>query len=52
MRVAVTGAAGRIGTKVVALLVERGHFVVAIDKNGPTGETVVTAARAPRVRIG
>jgi len=37
VRVAVTGAAGRIGTKVVALLVERGHFVVAIDKNVPYG---------------
>ncbi len=37
MRVAVTGAAGRIGTKVVALLIERGHSVVAIDKNVPDG---------------
>ena len=32
---AVTGAAGRIGTKVVALLAERGHCVVAIDRRGP-----------------
>ncbi len=37
MRVAVTGAGGRIGTKVVALLVERGHSVVAIDNNVPDG---------------
>jgi UDP-glucose 4-epimerase len=37
VRVAVTGAAGRIGTKVVALLIERGHSVVAIDKNVPDG---------------
>jgi UDP-glucose 4-epimerase len=37
VRVAVTGAGGRIGTKVVALLIERGHSVVAIDKNVPDG---------------
>lgn len=35
MRVAVTGAAGRVGAKVVALLVEHGHSVVAIDKRVP-----------------
>jgi UDP-glucose 4-epimerase len=37
VRVAVTGAAGRIGAKVVAVLTERGHSVVAIDKNVPEG---------------
>jgi UDP-glucose 4-epimerase len=35
VRVAVTGAGGRLGAKVVALLVERGHSVVAIDRRAP-----------------
>jgi UDP-glucose 4-epimerase len=35
VRVAVTGAGGRLGAKVVALLIERGHSVVAIDRRAP-----------------
>ncbi|MGP8205478.1 MAG: NAD-dependent epimerase/dehydratase family protein [Acidimicrobiales bacterium] len=36
VRVAVTGAAGRLGSRAVALLVRRGHSVVAIDRRVPT----------------
>ena len=36
VRVAVTGAAGRLGSRAVALLVQRGHSVVAIDRRVPT----------------
>jgi nucleoside-diphosphate-sugar epimerase len=39
VRVAVTGATGRVGSKVIALLIERGHSVVAIDRRAvPDGE--------------
>ncbi|MFC6012454.1 NAD-dependent epimerase/dehydratase family protein [Nocardia lasii] len=36
MKVAVTGAAGYLGTNLIPLLVERGHTVVAIDRAAPT----------------
>ena len=37
MRVAVTGAAGRLGARAVALLAGQGHSVVAIDRSVPGG---------------
>jgi UDP-glucose 4-epimerase len=43
VRVAVTGAAGRLGSKVVALLIERGHSVVAIDRRAPTPDSAKDA---------
>ncbi|GGN69277.1 NAD-dependent epimerase/dehydratase [Nocardia rhizosphaerihabitans] len=36
MKVAVTGAAGYLGTNLIPQLVERGHEVVAIDRAAPT----------------
>ncbi|MFC4373593.1 NAD-dependent epimerase/dehydratase family protein [Nocardia halotolerans] len=36
MKVAVTGAAGYLGTNLIPQLVERGHEVVAIDRVAPT----------------
>ncbi|MFE3544520.1 NAD-dependent epimerase/dehydratase family protein [Nocardia sp. NPDC059177] len=36
MKVAVTGAAGYLGTNLIPQLVERGHDVVAIDRAAPT----------------
>jgi nucleoside-diphosphate-sugar epimerase len=41
MRVAVTGAGGRVGTAVVDLLVARGHGVVAIDRSFPSGRPLL-----------
>jgi nucleoside-diphosphate-sugar epimerase len=46
VRVAVTGAAGRLGSRVVALLIERGHSVVAIDRRVP-GKGTNSKARGP-----
>jgi UDP-glucose 4-epimerase len=37
VRVAVTGAAGRLGARAVALLAGQGHSVVAIDRSVPGG---------------
>ncbi len=37
-QVVVTGAAGNLGTRVVAALVSRGHLVVASDRRAPAGE--------------
>ncbi|MEV5647540.1 NAD-dependent epimerase/dehydratase family protein [Nocardia sp. NPDC052254] len=39
MKVAVTGAAGFLGTNLLHQLVERGHEVTAIDRVRPTGAT-------------
>ncbi|MGV9676714.1 NAD-dependent epimerase/dehydratase family protein [Nocardia sp. NPDC003482] len=44
MKVAVTGAAGFLGTNLLHQLVERGHEVIAIDRLRPSGDT------DPRVR--
>jgi len=37
MRIAVTGAAGRLGTGVVELLLARGHVIVGVDRVSPVG---------------
>lgn len=39
MKVAVTGAAGFLGTNLLRLLTDRGHSVTAIDRVRPTGAT-------------
>ncbi|MFI6866425.1 NAD-dependent epimerase/dehydratase family protein [Nocardia sp. NPDC050406] len=39
MKVAVTGAAGFLGTNLLRLLTDRGHEVTAIDRVRPTGAT-------------
>ena len=49
MRVAVTGAAGFIGAKVAAELLDRGHEVVAIDNFDPTYSAEVKHQRARRL---
>ena len=52
MNIIVTGAASGIGSRLVTLLSEAGHSVIATDIDEPALERSEPSATGPRLRAG